>query len=152
MVLPLKVILTQPWLHLPLFKKGPSFIWNELKGNGPNFLWGSGNSKKGNFSKWKIMAKTHIYWVKMGINYSRKKVGKVAKIEKPPFLEPQNMKSSQVKFQKSVDMKSGQLLSRDRSTQKQISQTTPQLTTKTKPGSHCTVGLLLRSTLRKIIK
>ena len=40
-----------------------------------------------------------------------------------------------IKIQKSVGKKSGQLLSRDRSTQKQISQTTPQLTTKTKPGS-----------------
>ena len=40
MVIPLKVILAQPWLHLPLFKQGPSFIWNELRGNGPNFLWG----------------------------------------------------------------------------------------------------------------
>ena len=48
----------------------------------------------------------------------------LAKIEKPPFLEPQNMKISPAKIQKSVGKKSGQLLSRDRSTQKQISQTT----------------------------
>ena len=46
------------------------------------------------------------------------------KIEKPPFWEPQNMKISPAKIQKSVGKKSGQLLSRDRSTQKQ---TTPQL-------------------------
>ena len=36
-----------------------------------------------------------------------------------------------IKIQKSVGKKSGQSPSRDRSTQKQISQTTPQLTTKT---------------------
>ena len=35
-------------------------------------------------------------------------------IEKPPFWEPQNMKISPAKIQKSVGKKSGQLLSRDR--------------------------------------
>ena len=49
----------------------------------------------------------------MDINDSGEKVVKVAKIEKPPFLEPQNMKISPAKIQKSVDKKSGQLLSRD---------------------------------------
>ena len=44
----------------------------------------------------------------------------LAKIEKPPFLEPQNMKISPAKIQKSVGKKSGQLLSRDRLTQKLI--------------------------------
>ena len=48
----------------------------------------------------------------------------IAKIEKPPFWEPQNKKISPAKIQISVGKKSGQLLSRDRSTQKQISQTT----------------------------
>ena len=37
----------------------------------------------------------------------------LAKIEKPPFWEPQNMKISPAKIQKSVGKKSGQLLSRD---------------------------------------
>ena len=50
----------------------------------------------------------------------------LAKIEKPPFWEPQIMKISPAKIQKSVGKKSGQLLSWDRSTQNQISQTTPQ--------------------------
>ena len=40
----------------------------------------------------------------------------LAKIEKLPFWEPQNMKISPAKIQKSVGKKSGQLLSRDRST------------------------------------
>ena len=51
-------------------------------------------------------------------------MGKIAEIEKPPFWLPQNMKISPAKIQKSVGKKSGQLLSRDRSAQKQISQTT----------------------------
>ena len=59
----------------------------------------------------------------MGIKDS----GKSSKIEKPQIWEPQNIKISPAKIQKSVGKKSGQLLSRDRSTQKQISQTTPQL-------------------------
>ena len=63
----------------------------------------------------------------MDINDSGEKVVKVAKIEKPPFLEPQNMKISTAKIEKIVGKKSGQLLSRDRSTQKQICLTTPQL-------------------------
>ena len=69
------------------------------------------------------------------LNFAKIIAKNLAKIEKPPFWEPQNMKISPAKIQKSVGKKSGQLLSRDRSTQKQISQTTPQLTTKTKPGS-----------------
>ena len=51
------------------------------------------------------------------LNFAKIIAKNLAKIEKPPFWEPQNMKIQ----------KSGQLLSRDRSTQKQISQTTPQL-------------------------
>ena len=62
------------------------------------------------------------------LNFAKIIAKNLAKIEKLPFWEP-------AKIQKSVGKESGQLLSRDRSTQKQISQTTPQLTTKTKPGS-----------------
>ena len=65
---------------------------------------------------------------KYKLNFAKIIAKNLAKIEKLPFWEP-------AKIQKSVGKKSGQLLSRDRSTQKQISQTTPQLTTKTKPGS-----------------
>ena len=49
------------------------------------------------------------------LNFAKIIAKNLAKIEKPPFWEPQNMK-----IQKSVGKKSGQLLSRDRSTQKQI--------------------------------
>ena len=62
---------------------------------------------------------------KYQLNFTKIIAKNLAKIEKLPFWEP-------AKIQKSVGKKSGQLLSRDRSTQKQ---TTPQLTTKTKPGS-----------------
>ena len=51
----------------------------------------------------------------MDINDSGEKMVKVAKIEKPPFWEPHNMKISPAKIQKSVGKKLGQLLSRDRS-------------------------------------
>ena len=61
------------------------------------------------------------------LNFTKIIAKKLAKIEKTPFWEPQNMKISPAKIKKSVGKKSGQLLSRDRSTQKQISQTTPQL-------------------------
>ena len=57
---------------------------------------------------------------KYQLNFAKIIAKNLAKIEKLPFWEP-------AKIQKSVGKKSGQLLSRDRSTQKQISQTTPQL-------------------------
>ena len=57
------------------------------------------------------------------LNFAKMITKNLAKIEKLSFWEPQNMKISQAKIQKSVGKKSGQLLSRDRSTQNQISQT-----------------------------
>ncbi len=49
----------------------------------------------------------------MDINDSGEKMVKVAKIEKPPFWEPHNMKISPAKNQKSVNKKLGQSPSRD---------------------------------------
>ena len=57
------------------------------------------------------------------LNFAKILAKNLAKIEKLP------------KIQKIVGKNSGESLSRDRSIQKQISQTTPQLTTKTKLGS-----------------
>ena len=50
------------------------------------------------------------------LNFAKIIAKNLAKIEKPPFREPQNMKISPAKIQISVVKKSGQLLSRDRST------------------------------------
>ena len=47
------------------------------------------------------------------LNFAKIIAKNLAKIEKTPFLEPQNMKISPAKIQKSVGKKSGQLLSRD---------------------------------------
>ena len=53
------------------------------------------------------------------LNFAKIIAKNLAKIGKPPFWEPQNMKISPAKIEKIVGKKSGQLLSRDRSTQKQ---------------------------------